>query len=45
MPSDPTYDVSTYRILKAIHEYLCDGRIYLARERLEELLKKTEDKS
>lgn len=45
MKSDPLYDVTTYKILKAIHEYLCDGRVYLAREQLEELLKTTEGNS
>lgn len=43
MNNEPLYDVTTFRILKAIHEYMCDGRIYLARERLEELLKLTSE--
>lgn len=38
MKDEASYDVNTYKILKTIYEYLCDGRIYLARDRLEELL-------
>lgn len=40
----PMYDVNTYNMLKLIHEYLCDGRIYLAREELEKLLETAGDK-
>lgn len=39
MKDEASYDVNTYKILTSIYEYLCDGRIYLAREKLEELLK------
>ncbi len=39
MRSEALYDVATHKILTSIYEYLCDGRIYLAREKLEELLK------
>jgi len=39
MRDEALYDMSTHKILTSIYEYLCDGRIYLAREKLEELLK------
>jgi hypothetical protein len=39
MRTEASYDVTTHEILTAIYEYMCDGRIYLAREKLEELLK------
>lgn len=38
MKDESSYDVNTYKILIKIYEYICDGRIYLAREKLEELL-------
>jgi len=44
MKNFPMFDVNTYSALKLIHEYLCDGRIYLAREELEKLLATAGDK-
>lgn len=43
MKNLPMYDVNTHATLKLIHEYLCDGRIYLAREELEKLLETAGD--
>jgi hypothetical protein len=45
MKSEPMYDVNTYHILKTIYEFMCDGRIYLAREQLATLLNIQEKES
>jgi hypothetical protein len=38
MNEEPTYNLLTFKMLMSVYEYMCDGRIYLAREQLEKLL-------
>lgn len=38
MSTDANHDDITYEILMEVYNYICDGRIYLARDQLEKLL-------
>jgi hypothetical protein len=38
MKFDPEFNDTTYHILMKIYSFLCDGRVYLARDEMEKLL-------
>jgi hypothetical protein len=38
MNFEPKFNSVTYELLMEVYEYMCDGRIFIAREKLEQLL-------